>query len=269
MILQKMNKKFLIITEGEVTEPNFLVPLFQKYGLRVLHTKQIDVKINDETTIFTEYQSKMYDKDIIIAQGPRNRIRDLMKLFKNNSYDLERFFEKSSELFAGIFLIYDVDQTLNDVLEESFNKFNNEQDGLLLISSPCIEVLAHENDFPLTEIKGKHLSKIYKPRIKEYINNKYQCSLQDYLINNFEKNALKYLEQNVNDFNCKNVMEHPGLVISKVNLINKRTLLEDNIVEVNYRYFTTVIYVCLAYITGLTKEIDNSDILKEVLENHK
>ena len=67
MILQKMNKKFLIITEGEVTEPNFLVPLFQKYGLRVLHTKQIDVKINEETTIFTEYQSKMYDKDIIIA----------------------------------------------------------------------------------------------------------------------------------------------------------------------------------------------------------
>lgn len=60
-------------------------------------------------------------------------------------------------------------------------------------------------------------------------------------------------------------MEHPKLVISKINTLNKRTLLNDGSVEFYYRYFTTVIYVCFAYVLGLTKEVDNVSILKEFL----
>ena len=264
-----MSKKYLIITEGNVTEPNFLVPLFQKYGFSVTEEEQINVRVENVSSIFDKYEIKLDDKNIIvIAQGPRNRIRDLMLLFENNQYDIEKFFVKSSELFAATFLIYDVDQTLCDQLESAFNKFNNEQSGLLLVSSPCIEVLAHENEFGIAEITGTHLSEVYKNKINEYINHKYHISLKDYIINNFEKIALSYLEQNVCEFNSQNIMEHPQLVISKINELNKRTLLSNNSVEFNYRYFTTVLYVCFAYVLGLTKEFENASILKNfLLEN--
>lgn len=46
-----MNKKFLILTEGQVTEPNFLIPLFQKYGFNVNKEEQIDVRIGVEIQI--------------------------------------------------------------------------------------------------------------------------------------------------------------------------------------------------------------------------
>ena len=61
-----------------------------------------------------------------------------------------------------------------------------------------------------------------------------------------------FLKQNYIDFNEPNIMEHPSLVIKKINQENIR---EDNYVY--YRYFTTVIYVCIAYALGLTKQIEN------------
>lgn len=42
-----MSKKYLIITEGNVTEPNFLVPLFPKYGFKVNKQEQINVQIDN------------------------------------------------------------------------------------------------------------------------------------------------------------------------------------------------------------------------------
>lgn len=261
-----MSKKYLIITEGNVTEPNFLVPLFQKYGFSVTKEEQINVRIDNESSDFNKYEIELDDRNIIfIAQGPRNRIRDLMLLFENNQYDIEKFFVKSREVFSGIFLIYDVDQTLCEQLQSAFMKFNNEQSGLLLVSSPCIEVLAHKKELAIDEIKGTHLSDVYKNKINEYVNQNYHMSFKEYIINNFEKIALSYLEKNVCDFNSQNIMEHPQLVIKKINELNKRILLSNNIVEFNYRYFTTVLYVCFAYVLGLTKEFDNASLLRDFL----
>ena len=46
--------------------------------------------------------------------------------------------------------------------------------------------------------------------------------------------------------------------------------IEGNInYRVVYRYFTTVIYVCIAYIKGLTREIDNYNIVKDFFECEK
>lgn len=192
-----MNKKFLILTEGQVTEPNFLIPLFQKYGFNVNKEEQIDVRIGAKNSNFKKYEIELDNRDIIvIAQGPRNRIRDLMLLFNNKQYDLEKFFDQSRELFSAIFLIYDVDQIINEQLEIAFEKFNNEQDGLLLVSSPCIEVLSHEKELNINEIKGTHLSETYKNKINQYINTKYHISVIDYIIKYFEQIALKYLEKN-------------------------------------------------------------------------
>ena len=60
-------------------------------------------------------------------------------------------------------------------------------------------------------------------------------------------------------------MEHPRLVVDKINKMNDRINYKNEkgkiITECFYRYFTTVIYVFIAYINGLTIQIDNYDIV--------
>ena len=192
-----MSKKFLIITEGSVDEPNLLVKLFEKYGFNVIKEEKINVNINEKNkTKFLKSEAINIDKDtVIIAQGPRNRLKELVNLAKKQPVEFEWLFTGFREAFAGIFLIYDVDQTLNCELEEAFKMFSYEQEGLLLISSPCIEVLADNEDDRNEPICGTHLSKVYKPLIKGYLNKKYNISFADYVFENFEKIMLKYLEK--------------------------------------------------------------------------
>ena len=263
-----MNKKFLIITEGSVTEPTIFVNIFKKYGFTVEEKGQIKVDIdNANVDIFGKYEISNNRNDIVVvAQGPGNRIRDLLLLYDSKKYDIEKFFTNTREYFAGVFLLYDVDQTINAILDAAFSKFNNEQDGLMLVSSPCIEVLAHEDAMNIQEVKGTHLSSAYKSKINTYINDTYHLSSKDYMYSNFEKLALKYLELNCKEFDSLNVMEHPQLIINKVNKLNIRELKDNNEVEFCYRYFSTVVYVCVAHILGLTKEIENAQLLRDFLQ---
>ncbi len=53
-------------------------------------------------------------------------------------------------------------------------------------------------------------------------------------------------------------MEHPHLVKDKINEINIR-INDKEKSYVEYRYFTTVVYVMIAYINKLTIDIDNYD----------
>lgn len=62
------------------------------------------------------------------------------------------------------------------------------------------------------------------------------------------------------EFDELNILEHPGLVIEKINKENFRS--EDQVI---YRYFTTVLYVALAYICGKTKQIENYLEVREFL----
>ena len=48
-----------------------------------------------------------------------------------------------------------------------------------------------------------------------------------------------------------------------------RTYINDDLQPVLYRYFTTTLYVCIAYILGLTKEIDNSEIVANFFLSQK
>ena len=57
-------------------------------------------------------------------------------------------------------------------------------------------------------------------------------------------------------------MEHPFLVINKINEDNERS--EET---VNYRYFTTVIYVCISFALGLTEKINNYQTVYNFFKN--
>lgn len=253
-----MNKKFLLIVEGEKAEIKIFSEVLNKYGFTVKDCKKIS--LDDYLEIETELLATS-SSEIIIAQGPKNRIRDWLLRYNKEQEDFERFFFSIVENgCAGIFIIYDVDHTLNNDLTNMFNLYKDETSGLLLVSSPCIEIMS---DIDRTDpIKVKNL-KSYKATRNVYCDATYHKNAIQYIIDNFEDLAIHYLEKNVRELASKNVMEHPSLVIDIINEKNERTFIDNKNIPVIYRYFTTVVYVCIAYINGLTKEIENSEIVKE------
>ena len=262
-----MAKQFLILTEGAKTEQNILKSVFEKYGFNVI--RQEAVQIHKELDNLEFDLTRLVDDkiNILIAQGPKNRISEFINMFDNQSEDVERYFDFWSENFAGIFLIYDVDHTSKDALENMFVKFQNEtESGLLLLSSPCIEILSEPNR--IKELSVEHL-KEYKTERKAWVQEKTSNSVENYIINNFEDLVIQFLKQNCIESGNYNVMEHPQFVLQKINLLNERTYINDDLQPVLYRYFTTTIYVCVAYILGLTKEIDNGKIVEDFFLNHK
>ncbi|MBQ7353376.1 MAG: hypothetical protein IJW54_05160 [Clostridia bacterium] len=261
-----MAKNFLIITEGISTEPTILESIFKKYGFNVVKSEPI--KINEEDDPFDLCFSELSEKsdNVIIAQGPRNRIRDFLILANKNEQDIDRYFIKLKRNFAGIFLVYDVDHTLKDDLEEMFNKYNDETSGLLLLSSPCIEILSEPNR--VEKIETEHL-KTYKRERNEWVNKKSGLSMEDYIIEHFEDSVLYFIRKNCEESGNNNVMEHPSFVLEQINKFNERTFVSNDVLPVIYRYFTTTVYVCVAYIMGLTKQIDNSDEIIKFFESKK
>lgn len=263
-----MAKNFLIITEGVSTEPTILEAVLKKYGFNII-TKN-PIRINGETQPFELEITELLDtkKDnVYIAQGPKNRIRDFLNLINQQTEDVERYFSQLSDNFAGIFLVYDVDHTPKDDLEAMCYKFSDEtSSGLLILSSPCIEVLSDPGR--VEELCVDHLRQ-YKKERKKWVQDATSDSIEHYMINNFETLILSFLHQNCIESGSTNVMEHPEYVLQQINLKNERTYISDDMQPVLYRYFTTTLYVCIAYILGLTKEIDNSEIVANFFLSQK
>ena len=164
-------------------------------------------------------------------------------------------------------MIYDVDHNDNEDVELMFNKFNNESDGLLLLNSPCLEVLADINVDEKRELKFNHLNE-YKKSLNKYHNLNGNENSVKYIINHFNEIMMHFLEMNKKEFNENNIMEHPRLIKDKINLDNERVNCkkkEDSYVI--FRYFTTVLYVAIAYANKLTNEIDNYEIVHSFFEN--
>ena len=110
--------------------------------------------------------------------------------------------------------------------------------------------------------------KEYKKERKKWVQDKTSDSIEHYMINNFEALILSFLYKNCQESGSNNVMEHPDFVLQQINLFNDRTYINDDLQPVLYRYFTTTLYVCIAYILGLTKEIDNSKIVADFFLSH-
>lgn len=138
-----MNKNILLIVEGSVYEQNIFGNVFSKYGFNtIISNEKMDV---DGIGQFQRFEYQLNKSNVVIIQGPRNRIHDFLKLYNENEMSIERAFSYSYAFFFGIFLIYDVDHNDRDDVKEMYNKFADESTGMLLLSSPCIEVIADYN----------------------------------------------------------------------------------------------------------------------------
>ena len=257
-----MNKKILLIVEGKVSEQNIFSNIFKQYGFNVVKKdKPMDV---DGIGEFTKDEFELNNNSVVIIQGPRNRIHDFLKFYNDNEMSIEKAFSYSYAYFNGIFLIYDVDHNDCDDVNEMFDKFQDETTGLLLLSSPCIEVLCDFNR-NRGETRFSHLTE-YKKEINCYYNGATYKIIEE----NFNDFLLYFLEKNYHELESSNVMEHPSLVLQKINELNERVNCKNKDDSyVIYRYFSTVIYVAIAYANGLTKQIDNYELVKAFFLNQK
>ena len=143
-----------------------------------------------------------------------------------------------------------------------FRILNNPQDGLLLLSNPCIEVLADQVQIPnkwrkLTEYKGSIHENLSLGKVK----------LAGYIKENFNELMIQFIERNCIEFNEPNVSEHPNRLVDKI-LQTNRLQPEDNIKYLYIEYYSTVIYVMIADIQGLTRKIDNATELIEFFKTY-
>lgn len=190
-----------------------------------------------------------------------------LKSFDVEYAAIEKLFHYPTYHFSGIFLIYDVDHNDNEDVEMMFNKFNNESDGLLLLNSPCLEVLADLDIDKKRELRFGHLTE-YKTKLNKYHNANGDNSSINYIANNFDEIMLRFLKMNKNEFGENNIMEHPRLIKDKINSDNERVnFLNQEDSYVIFRYFSTVIYVAIAYANKLTNEIDNYEIVHAFFES--
>lgn len=260
-----MSRNYLLIVEGQKTEKNIFESIFKGCDINVFKCEKIDLKYEKENFFAGAYTISKNDK-VYLIQGPRNRIHDWLKLMNTEHEDFERFFDGLNEQFAGVFIIYDVDHTSKEDLEAMFNKYNDETDaGLLLPSSPCIEVLA---DIEHTDELQCESLKTYKSKMNINCDASYKSSAEKFIMENFFDLALFYIRKNTRESGLVNIMEHPEFVVSMINRKNERTIDEQGKKSVYYRYFTTVVYVCVAYILGLVKEFDNANLVIEFFEKN-
>ena len=259
-----MSRNFLLIVEGQETEKTILKSVLEKCDVDVYRCERINLQTKIEDLFVNIYDTSERDK-VFLVQGPRNRIRDWLKLMKRNEEDFELFFNEIEGHFAGVFIIYDVDHTSKEELEEMFQKYNDETDkGLLLLSSPCIEVIADKgrtDDLECCRLRE------YKAQLNTRFNRLGFESAEKYIMANFNELVLSYIDKNTEESGLKNVMEHPQFVLSKINELNDRINISEEEQYVHYRYFTTVLYVCIAYIKGLVKEIDNVEQVRSFFVN--
>ncbi len=235
--------RFLILTEGARTEINIFQRVLERYGLRVIRISRIESFTEPESLQLLGTELECDRTSVLIAQAPRNRLKDLLSYYRRDNIDLNLVFGSRDK--------------------EIYTRHNDETDsGLLLISSPCIEILSEPGR--TEELRVKHL-KEYKRERNNFFSDVLRLGMnaEEYIAENFEKLAVSYLDRNFNDFRDANVMNHPESVIKKVNELNFRS--EE---EVIYRYFTTVVYVLIACIFGFSIKTDSYSSLREFLLSH-
>ena len=260
-----MPNNYLLVVEGSYDEKSILGRAFERYGFNVIACKE---KITvDSFGDFYKYELKSNNNNIVIIEGPRNRIHDFLLCFDSEYGSIEKLFHYSTYYFSGIFLIYDVDHNDNDDINLMFNKFNNESDGLLLLNSPSLEVLSDLEVETERELRFNHLSQ-YKKNLNMLHNKLGNGNLIEYVNSNFDEIMLKFLKMNKNEFNELNIMEHPRLIKDRINYRNDRINTKEESYVI-FRYFTTVIYVAIAFSNKLTNEIDNYEKVYSFFDNKR
>jgi len=278
-------KKYLAIVEGKSMECEVLEYGLSTYGFQVNDNLIKDYKLDDYSNMFTVKCLENRDKQFVILQSNQSRIKDFINTIDKDSSDISRLLVGNE--FVSIFLIFDIDHNTKEEIEASFYKFNEPSTGLLILSSPCFEVIAPcSNDKQYEGISFKK----FKTSKSTYYSDNYHISTKDYIKYSFNELLIHHLKNNKDKYDIEGFQEvndvtyHPEYIIILSNKYNIREGSDELSYKVNYTYFSSILYVVLLYLFDFArytnsytklldflinkqKEIDNKEI--DIINNLK
>lgn len=261
--------KYLIIVEGEKTEFELI-----KSALKVvLPTYAVETtKFNgDDTVKFTNVNK---EDDIVYVIRPRlNRLSNIVSEIKKDNFDIfafQMYFEDDidPDYFEKVFFIYDVDYTSDIDLSFALDYFNDEySNGLLIVSSPCIEAMSDSDNCSFFLPEGKKISRVYKPAVRpatigrypHYLDKGYLCCLCDNAFAFFED----CLNRNLSVYsNNQQFMEHEFLF--------KEFHLPKRVKKgIYYPFVTSFVYILIGSILKFDRLDKPSNELLNYCNKHK
>ena len=88
-----MPNNYLLVVEGANDEKNILQSVFEKYGFNVIKCEEkISVESYGE---FYKYELKSDNDNVVIIEGPRNRIHDFLISFDKSEPHTHLFVSKA------------------------------------------------------------------------------------------------------------------------------------------------------------------------------
>lgn len=244
----------LIVVEGERFEKKVITRLFSLIGYEVIAENRLGN--------FDKYKLIKQNNVVYLIPGPKNDINSMMIEFDRTKDDLSKYF-KIDEVVAENYLIYDIDTANIDVFNSMISKFNNPQEGMVVLSNPCIEVLAdHEKKDYCSKPRDykKHITK----RLLDLNHRDVNESLESYIINNIISLLKKELNDNELLFGSNDIYDHVELSYKIIG--DNSYQIEDEIYL--YKNLFSVLYIVLSGVFKLYKYEDNSIELRKILKSY-
>lgn len=253
-----MNKCALLVVEGSRTEPTIFKEIFERYGYTF-----VNMDFDDDWKVYKGSSQK--NKIIFLIQGEQNRLNNFISEFDEYEILSQRY--GIEDVVALNFIIYDFDYVTKEKMNHLQGKFTSPQEGELLLSNPCFEVIADKHFSKHIGRSSKYKKRINK-QIREsgYLGNPNRKLVDSYIIDHFEDLMIRHITRNCEHFKNTNVSEHPQLLIDYVMQTNIPNEDKDLF---EFHYLATVIYVVFAELEGLTREEDNAYKVIEFFEKHK
>lgn len=260
--------KYLIIVEGEKTEFE-LIKSALKVALPTYNVETTKFK-GDDTAKFINTNKA---EDIVFVIRPRlNRLSNIVNEIKRDNFDIfafQMYFEDDidPDYFEKIFFIYDVDYTTDVDLSFALDYFNDEySNGLLIVSSPCIEAMSDFDNSTFFLPEGKRISKVYKPIVRPATISRYPCYLDKGYLCCLCDNAFAFFEACLNRnllaySNHQRFMEHE--------LLFKESHLPKRVKNgIHYPFITSFIYILIGSILKIDKLDNSSNELLNYFKKH-
>ncbi len=256
---------YLFLVEGEVFEFQLLEECYGRFGfVQQGNSIKKQTIIDGKKVLFEQEFLFLGDKRITIMKNIQPRLYVFLKNFQTNRDNIENLLDDSYVSYSGIFYINDVDHTTGAELWSLYSLLPTPENGLLLPSNPCIEAIGDTYNFTchveqhVREYK-KLLDYCFSSDPKAGKERNYHADLCINIISHLKRLLIK----NTETFQDQNVLDHPGLFVERVSTTNSGDPDRTNLY---FDYLSTVLYVSIAYVFGITKREENACDLLYFLE---
>jgi len=239
--------RILLVVEGEKTEVDVFKELFTILGFSVVQ--------EPKRGNFSRYTISTADKLVYLIPGPKQQVLEIMKEFDSASMDLSLFFN-IPEPIALNYIVYDADDTIFADFSSLIENFKSSQDGLILLSNPCFEVLA-DNVYDTHHKAPKYYKKKVRQQLISTGSINPGTTLLQYMVNNIIGLLIEQVRRNEVFFNSSDIYNH---AIDSYNLISSNVI--DRTLNIyTYSNLFSVIFVILGDIFEVSKYENNTQKL--------